>query len=963
MGDDFFSSFSYSYGTYDFNTGFNSIGGSGYAGQNITYQGTTVSGFDGFTSNPFITSSTTSGFTQDQAIVGTANYQIGVDYTNNAVSGFANPNTGGAQSLTLDNTYYTIQTGSDAYLTTQFNTLGSIAEIQTLTATVIANTQGVDDTYTIIDTIDETILTRADDGQSLDVPLSVNQFNVQIKTADSTTVADSTTSELSTTTQQQLDLALETEFLNLTLSSPNLATAAGRSLAIQNANLAGNLLEADGNGFVLTTEERRALQRVVSDGLDVAVLTRDTLNQAQDVINTVRNISISDSSPVTLAQAKEALFNSYFDQLTPAEKSIINNSSLGATINNLVTGFDQPGGTLIAPSATTLIPYNIADNTLELDATQRITDELIAIYITENGSISEEQVQAIEALVQTQNAINTQRTGVIEDRTGRIIDRQNNINVSAEVATDITLPTIDEGDTAIQTIEVTANTSVSKAIRDSLGIPNQGPIVEKLISKAIDLGLNQIPGYSQINSAIGTANKIISIGDIVTNVNQTPAEAALALARLLIPQVNLVVTGYNLISGNGGGGGGGGGEEEDPPPNDINFSATAVSSADPASFGADTTDAEFSGTTETGLRTMPEDQDIALEDTLDVGEEIVTAETTTTNTDQGYYPQGTPYDDDGNLNPGWAINPETGEPYYVGDGYIDPETLASAAASRESALIQAATNRARSQAAIEAQRKQANEGDWRVKLRLAGAADYLYKDPEITQDGLLYPLAVTDGVVFPYTPQISTAYAANYNSYDLTHSNYRGHFYQNSYVDDIQIQATFTAQDTQEANYLLAVIHFFRSATKMFYGQDAQRGAPPPMVFLQGLGEFQFNLHPCVIKNFQYVLPNNVDYIRARTANIDGTNLLQRRDRSGVQTTPAWASLLRLANASLGGLKPGALSTPPPVPTLGTNNPTYVPTKIDLTITLLPVQTRQQVSKQFSVKQFANGDLLKGGFW
>ena len=135
------------------------------------------------------------------------------------------------------------------------------------------------------------------------------------------------------------------------------------------------------------------------------------------------------------------------------------------------------------------------------------------------------------------------------------------------------------------------------------------------------------------------------------------------------------------------------------------------------------------------------------------------------------------------------------------------------------------------------------------------------------------------------------------------------------------------------------------------------------MVFLQGLGEFQFNLHPCVIKNFQYVLPNNVDYIRARTANIDGTNLLQRRDRSGVQTTPAWASLLRLANASLGGLKPGALSTPPAAPTLGTNNPTYVPTKIDLTITLLPVQTRQQVSKQFSVKQFANGDLLKGGFW
>jgi len=953
MGDDF----SYSYGTYDSNTGFNSIGGSGYAGQNVTYQGTTVSGFDGFTSNPFLTSSTTSGFTQDQSIVGTANYQIGVDYTNNAVSGFANPNTGGAQSLTLDNTYYNIQAGSDTYLTTQFNALGSIAEIQTLTATVIANTQGVDDTYPILDTIDNTILTRADDGQSLNVPLSVNQFNVQIKTADSTTVADSVATGLSGETQAQLDLALETELTELVYSTPNLNTAAGRSLAIQNANLAGNLLEADGNGFALTTEERRALQRVVSDGLDVAVLTRDTLNQAQDVINTVRNMSISDTSPVTLAQAKEALVNSFFDQLTPAEKSIINDSGLGSTFNNLVTGFDQPGGTLIAPSATTLVPYTVANNTLELDTTQRITNELVARYITENGSISEEQIQAIEALVQTQNAINTQGAGVAEDKTGQIIDRQTNINVGAEVATDITLPTLDEGDTAIQTVEVTANTSVSKAIRDSLGIPNQGPILEKLIDKAINLALNQIPGYGQITGAIGTANKVVKLGDIVTNVDLSPAETALALARLLIPQVNLVVTGYNLISGNGGGGGS---EEGDPPPDQINFVAKNVSLVDSAAAEAD---AGFTAETVTGLRTVPEDQDITLEDTLSPGEEIVTDDTTTTNTDQGYYPNGTPYDDDGNLNPGWAINPETGEPYYVGAGYIDPETLASAAASRESALIQAATNRARSQAAIEAQRKQANEGDWRVKLRLAGAADYLYKDPEITQDGILYPLAVSDGVVFPYTPQISTSYAANYNSYDLTHSNYRGHFYQSSHVDDIQIQATFTAQDTQEANYLLAVIHFFRSATKMFYGQDAQRGAPPPMVFLQGLGEFQFNLHPCVIKNFQYTLPNNVDYIRARTANIDGTNLLQRRDRSRIQTTPAWASLLRLANASQGGLKPGALTTPPPVPTLGTNNPSYVPTKIDLTITLLPMQTRQQVSKQFSVKQFANGDLLKGGFW
>ena len=276
------------------------------------------------------------------------------------------------------------------------------------------------------------------------------------------------------------------------------------------------------------------------------------------------------------------------------------------------------------------------------------------------------------------------------------------------------------------------------------------------------------------------------------------------------------------------------------------------------------------------------------------------------------------------------------------------------------AITQAARERAYIQQALEIQRAQTSGVDWRVKLSLASGADYLYKDPGLNQQGILWPLAVTNGVVFPYTPTISTSYTANYNTYDLTHSNYRGYFYQNSYVDEITLTATFTAQDTSEANYLLAVIHFFRSVTKMFYGQDANRGAPPPLVFLQGLGEFQFNLHPCVVRTFNYNLPSDVDYIRARVASINGTNLQYRRDRSSVATNPLSGIFGRLTAA---GLKQGALRTPPPPPTLGTGSPTYVPTKMEITIGLLPIQTREQVSKQFSVKQFASGDLLKGGFW
>ena len=290
---------------------------------------------------------------------------------------------------------------------------------------------------------------------------------------------------------------------------------------------------------------------------------------------------------------------------------------------------------------------------------------------------------------------------------------------------------------------------------------------------------------------------------------------------------------------------------------------------------------------------------------------------------------------------------------------IDRNTGATTSfdSANASAAIQGQIQGAQNQQTIAEQRKQINNGDWRVRLRLAPQANYLYK---AAAPGILQPLAVTDGIIFPYTPQIDTSYRANYETYDLTHSNYRGYFYKNSYVDAINLKATFTAQDTNDANYLLAVITFLKSVTKMFYGQDPQRGAPPPLVYLSGLGDFQFNEHPCVVSQFQYNLPDNVDYIRAGSPNNVGLNFINRRDRQSVATNSIFGSINRLAAAFL---TKGAVTGPAGPPTLGLNRPTYVPTKMDINLTLLPVQSRQQVSQQFSLKSFASGDLIKGGFW
>jgi hypothetical protein len=315
------------------------------------------------------------------------------------------------------------------------------------------------------------------------------------------------------------------------------------------------------------------------------------------------------------------------------------------------------------------------------------------------------------------------------------------------------------------------------------------------------------------------------------------------------------------------------------------------------------------------------------------------------------------YDDDGNLLPGYTLD-EDNNPVFVGGGFVEQATQESADAARTSALLK----QAQQQATIQQRYNQTTSGDWRVRIRLAPGANYLYNDPSNT---LLSPLRASNGVIFPYTPTIQTSFNANYDKYDLTHSNYRGYFYKNSTVGDIQVVGTFTAQDTAEAEYLLAVIVFMRSVTKMFYGKDAQRGAPPPLVELSGFGQYQFNNHPCLITSFNYSLPNDVDYIRI-TPNNQGINLSNRRNQVSSSPLSTIQSVLnRLQNA---GLPRGAVGSPGDLGVVsstvaGLGQTTYVPTKMEIQVTLLPVQTRAQVSQQFSVKNFANGNLLKGGFW
>jgi hypothetical protein len=313
---------------------------------------------------------------------------------------------------------------------------------------------------------------------------------------------------------------------------------------------------------------------------------------------------------------------------------------------------------------------------------------------------------------------------------------------------------------------------------------------------------------------------------------------------------------------------------------------------------------------------------------------------------------------------------DPGLPQPSADFFANPDADAERAAAGAVSALKA---NAQQQNTLQNRVSLPASADWRVRLSLAQNANYLYRDSSVM---LLQPLARTNGVVFPYTPSIDMNYAAKYESVDLTHSNYRGYFYRSSSVDSITIRGTFTAQDTREAQYLLAVITFFKSVTKMFYGAtDPNAGTPPPLVFLSGLGQFQFNNHPCVVSNFQYNLPSEVDYIRANGFNNYGINMDNRRNQgsgppaSGLQGAIATVNRLlnnKLVQGALG--KTGSTqSNNSAVSQNNSNtnytNSTYVPTKMEINLTLLPIQTRSQISTQFNLKKFAAGDLLQQGFW
>lgn len=246
--------------------------------------------------------------------------------------------------------------------------------------------------------------------------------------------------------------------------------------------------------------------------------------------------------------------------------------------------------------------------------------------------------------------------------------------------------------------------------------------------------------------------------------------------------------------------------------------------------------------------------------------------------------------------------------------------------------------------------------DWRVRLSLASWASF-------KTSPVLAPLNQAGGLIFPYTPSISISSSAKYSSVSTTHNNYSFQAYQNSDPGSIHIDAPMYVEDSEQAMYWIAMVHYLRSLTKMFTGSDVKAGNPPPIIYLNGYGNYVFKNVPVVVTKMSVQLDKDVDYIGCDVAGSLASAVAGISDQLG-----GLANTIGGAISSISGITDavsGVAGTVSQVAgVMGTfgiggnlNGKAHVPTKSAFSIDLQPVYSRDSV-RTFSLDRFVTGGYM-----
>jgi hypothetical protein len=255
----------------------------------------------------------------------------------------------------------------------------------------------------------------------------------------------------------------------------------------------------------------------------------------------------------------------------------------------------------------------------------------------------------------------------------------------------------------------------------------------------------------------------------------------------------------------------------------------------------------------------------------------------------------------------------------------------------------------------------ANANDWRVRLSLPTW-------PSFRSSPALAPLKNAGGLIFPYTPQITIQSNAKYNAIDTVQTNYLFHAYKNSDPGTITITAPMYVEDQTQGLYWIAAVHYLRSITKMFAGLDPKAGNPPPIVKLNGYGNYVFKNVPVVITTFSTTLNNDCDYIGVPVVGSMAGAIEGISDSVGGLADSLGGAIPGLGNIASGvsSIAGGIGQVASLAGSLGLGGSTsggisHVPTKSSFQITLQPMYSRNS-AKNFSLDRFVGGGYLNNSF-
>ena len=173
-----------------------------------------------------------------------------------------------------------------------------------------------------------------------------------------------------------------------------------------------------------------------------------------------------------------------------------------------------------------------------------------------------------------------------------------------------------------------------------------------------------------------------------------------------------------------------------------------------------------------------------------------------------------------------------------------------------------------------------SKDDWRVRITCEWNT---FNSP------LFGVLKQTGGVVWPYMPNITVSTKAEYNTIPITHANYSQYSYKNSVVDDISISGEFSCETATDGAYWIAATTFFKTATKMFFGQGDLAGNPPIICNLTGYGSHVFDKVPVIIKSFSVDFKDDVNYIKCDPFNNGKYTWVPVLSTISVQVAPVYS--------------------------------------------------------------------------